>query len=127
MDMAIDLRHPTCGDPVVLALVVLGQLDEIPIQMIDGAKLAAVGTNHRHVIADFAGIDLHPFQPFSSSGLIGKRYIRSPMQRRRTDANVTPIGNQADDRAGDHPERSGNSDFSYAASSMCDLTVFATS
>jgi hypothetical protein len=41
---------------VVLAILVLGELNAVAIEMVDCAELVVVGANDRHVLRDFACI-----------------------------------------------------------------------
>lgn len=58
VNLVVNVRYPVNRDPVMLALVVLRQLDPvITVHMIDDAELSLFRANDRHVRLNLAGID----------------------------------------------------------------------
>src|SRR4051812_35154769 len=52
MDRIVGGGHPAQGEPVMLVTVVLRQLDIGAVDVVDGAKLAPVRADDRHMLTD---------------------------------------------------------------------------
>jgi hypothetical protein len=56
VDGIIHSRDPTHRNPVMLALIVLGHLDIVTVNMIDNSKLTIFGTDNRHMLANIGAV-----------------------------------------------------------------------